>query len=78
MKILPGNGGQTTLADNETKRGVKKKKKELDFAATNGAPYKNWQHWSSTTIGLWHEIQNRLKNTWFDVVFHADSDSIFF
>jgi hypothetical protein len=29
-------------------------------------------------IGLWHEIQNRLKNTWFDVVFHADSDSIFF
>ena len=30
------------------------------------------------TIGLWHEIQNRLKNTWFDVVFHADSDSIFF
>ena len=39
MKILPGNGGQTTLADNETKRGVKKKKKELDFAATNGAPY---------------------------------------
>jgi|688.fasta_scaffold712266_1 hypothetical protein len=29
-------------------------------------------------IGLWHEIQNRLKYTWFDVVFHADSDSIFF
>ncbi len=29
-------------------------------------------------IGLWHEIQNRLKNTRFDVVFHADSDSIFF
>jgi hypothetical protein len=32
----------------------------------------------NVTIGLWHEIQNRLKNTWFDVVFHADSDSIFF
>jgi hypothetical protein len=30
------------------------------------------------SIGLWHEIQNRLKNTWFDLVFHADSDSIFF
>ena len=29
-------------------------------------------------IGLWHEIQNRLKYTWFDVVFHADSESIFF
>ena len=29
-------------------------------------------------IGLWHEIQNRVKYTWFDVVFHADSDSIFF
>jgi hypothetical protein len=29
------------------------------------------------SIGLWHEIQNRLKYTWFDVVFHADSDSIF-
>jgi hypothetical protein len=31
-----------------------------------------------STIGLRHEIQNRLKYTWFDVVFHADSDSIFF
>ena len=30
------------------------------------------------TIGLWHEIQNRLRYTWFDVVFYADFDSIFF
>jgi hypothetical protein len=30
------------------------------------------------SIGLWHEIQNRLKNIWFDVVFHANSDDIFF
>jgi F-box protein 21 len=27
VKILPGNGGQTTLADNETKSGCEKEKK---------------------------------------------------
>jgi hypothetical protein len=37
-----------------------------------------WCADSNARIGLWHEIQNRLKNTWFDVVFHADSDGIFF
>jgi hypothetical protein len=29
----------------------------------------------ATALGLWHEIQNRLKYKWFDVVFHTDSDS---
>jgi hypothetical protein len=41
-------------------------------------PSRQIQKGETFSIGLWHEIQNRLKNTWFDEVFHADSDSIFF
>ena len=36
------------------------------------------RNFSKSIIGLWHEIQNRLKYTWFDVVFYVNSDSIFF
>jgi hypothetical protein len=36
VKRLPGNGEQTTVAD---EKGGVAKKKVLDFAATNGAPY---------------------------------------